>query len=219
VLASPFPDWIAFASVTEADLAGFVPHAEEAAALSERAVGVRRRDFNLGRLAARRALLEIRGAAPPVRRADDGRPLWPDDVVGTISHSAGVAVAAVAPRGRCAGIGVDIEHLDRTLKTDITRRVCTEGERPWVSGEPGNARLLMLFAAKEVVFKCLYPIERVYLDFHDAQLRWRPEADAFEVELLRAAAPAYPVGARFTVGCRRVEGFAFAYAALADASS
>jgi 4'-phosphopantetheinyl transferase EntD len=219
VLTSPFPDWVAFESVTEPDLEGFVPHPDEAAAVSERAVASRHRDFRLGRLAARRALLRVRGDAPPVRRAEDGRPLWPNDVVGSISHSGGLAVAAVAPRARCAGIGVDVEQLSRTLKTDITPRVCTERELPWVRAGEGNDRLLMLFAAKEVVFKCLYPIERVYLDFHAADLRWLPEAEAFEVELLADAAADYPAGARFTVGCRRIGGYAFAYAALAEASS
>jgi 4'-phosphopantetheinyl transferase EntD len=59
----------------------------------------------------------------------------------------------------------------------------------------------MLFSAKEAVFKALYPIERVWLGFGDAELTWRPEKCAFEARLLKRASSGYASGAVLEVGC------------------
>ena len=208
---SPFPDDVAFELARSAELDGFTLFAQEEAALSPLAVAKRRREFALGRLAARRAMQRLSGRELALPRADDGRPLWPSGWVGSITHTDEVAIAAVAPAGAYRGIGIDLERRARPLKTDITGRVCTAAERTWLAArEP--AHLLRLFAAKEVVFKTLYPLERVYLDFHDAELTWREEEGAFRAVLNKAAAAAFPVGAELRVGVRDMEEFVLAFA-------
>lgn len=204
-LVSPFADFVAFEVVTAAQLGDFQLFPEEEEALSLRAVEARRLDFRLGRAVARRATERLLGAQLPIPKAEDGRPLWPAGVVGAISHSAKVAVAAVAATTDCVGIGVDIEQRNRLLKTDISEHVCRANEIAWLDAAATptdrNERLLRLFAAKESIFKALYPVELVYLGFHDAELCWDDATGAFDAELLKAAGAAYPIGYRLTVGC------------------
>src|SRR5687767_5250431 len=86
MLASSFPDYVSFAVATPRDLEGFELYSEEAAALSPRAARSRHVQFRLGRCAARRALAAVQGAPAPVPVAADRRPLWPEGLVGAITH-------------------------------------------------------------------------------------------------------------------------------------
>ena len=63
----------------------------------------------------------------------------------------------------------------------------------------------MLFSAKEAVFKALFPIERVWLGFGDAELTWHAGRCAFEARLLKTAGRDYSVGSTLEVTCRLLE--------------
>lgn len=209
-IASPFAPFVAFATATAAADGEGMLYPEEQRALTPGAVEVRRLHFTLGRVAARRALLRLLGQEHPIPRATDGRPLWPEGVVGAITHSGDLGAAAVATRQHCHGIGLDLERRDRVLRTNVRRMVCREAELPWVEGGPDNTRLLMLFSAKEAIFKAFYPMQQVWLGFHEAELEWRGEPGVealteargfFEARLLKDAAADYPAGYGFQVGC------------------
>jgi 4'-phosphopantetheinyl transferase EntD len=63
----------------------------------------------------------------------------------------------------------------------------------------------MLFSAKEAVFKALFPIERIWLGFGDAELTWHAERCGFDARLLKSAGLKYPVGSTLEVACRLAE--------------
>jgi 4'-phosphopantetheinyl transferase EntD len=197
---------------------------EEAAALSPRAVPRRRGHFALGRAAAHDALRALALPASPVLRGERGEPLWPDGVVGSISHTAGIAVAVVGRSEQCAGIGVDLESVRPGLSVASSDIVCAGGEATWVTDgsrpgplalrgpadTPGGTdaaalRLTALFGAKEAVFKALYPIERVWLGLQDAELTWLDGEQAFDAVLRVPAGAAFPAGFRLRVTCRFAE--------------
>lgn len=188
---------------------------EEEAALSSRAVPRRREHFTLGRAAAHAALAALGAPVSPVRRGEKGEPLWPVGFTGAITHTEGVAAAVVGRDKQYAGIGVDIEPLEPGLTARAARLVCTDAENAWVhesetdeaSGTRATVRRTMLFSAKEAIFKALFPVERVWLGFLDAELRWRPEAGELEATLLRAAGARYPAGYRLRVACRTTDRF------------
>jgi 4'-phosphopantetheinyl transferase EntD len=169
--------------------------------LSPRAVESRRVLFALGRAAARDALLELGLDGVGIGRGVGGEPLWPSGVVGAISHSQDVAVAVVGRRTDYAGLGIDVEEPARGPTARAARLVCRPNEMAWADPELGTRRLTMLFSAKEAVFKALYPIERVWLGFADAELTWIEERGAFEAEVLRSVGHAYPAGLRLEVHC------------------
>jgi 4'-phosphopantetheinyl transferase EntD len=172
--------------------------------LGPRAAQRRREHFTLGRAAARDALAELAVQPAAIGRGPGGEPMWPDGIVGTISHSGHLAIAIVAKQSDYAGLGMDVEQLSPGLSAKATRLVCTPAELAWLAMGPATWRT-MLFSAKEAVFKALFPIERVWLGFGDAELTWRPGECAFDARLLKSAGAGHPVGSAIRVHCTLAE--------------
>ncbi|MEA2642445.1 MAG: hypothetical protein QOF51_3839 [Chloroflexota bacterium] len=171
---------------------------EEAQLLGPDAVLKRRRDFAAGRAAARDALQDLGGPAGPIGRSPDGAPVWPAGVVGAISHAAGYGLSLVGWSREYLGLGVDFEDRQREASESVARYVCLPSELEWISEAdpllPANLRRLLLFSAKETIFKLCYPLQRVWLDFGDAELRWLPDERAFLATLRKRVADAVPAG-------------------------
>jgi 4'-phosphopantetheinyl transferase EntD len=165
--------------------------------------------FALGRAAARDALAELGLAPLGIGRGAGGEPLWPDGMVGAITHTGDLAIAVVGRQTDYAGIGIDVEQQSPGLSARAARLVCTPTEFAWVDEAPSSQRGTMLFSAKEAVFKALFPIERIWLGFGDAELTWHAERCAFEARLLKSAGRHYPVGSTLEVACRVAEAMVF----------
>jgi 4'-phosphopantetheinyl transferase EntD len=212
---SPLPPWCGFAAEPVC-LEGAPVSPAELALLSPQAVEKRRREFLSGRRAARRALVAAGAPEPsPVLKGPRGEPLWPVGFVGAITHSSTVAAAAVAPASRARAVGLDVENLDVRVGADVARYICLPEEEAWVgAGGDADARLRLVFSAKETIFKALYPLGRVELDFKDAHVAWREAAQGFEATLLRRASPDHPAGFTFSVGARREGALVMTFALL-----
>lgn len=121
----------------------------------------RRKDWLLGRLAAKRALAEAGGWAPEtvsVLAGEAGRPtFWaPDDRLSgwdlSISHGHDHAAALVAP----GPAGIDLERV-RAVPENGWRFFLTEREREWLADGPlGPAGEIVVWALKEAVYKALH---------------------------------------------------------------
>src|SRR6202022_3459184 len=134
-------------------------------------------------------------------RGPAGEPEWPAGVVGAISPTRDQAIAVVGWQSDYAGVGGDLGALSPGLSARAARLVCTPAEMEWVGDAGGTHRGTMLFSAKEAVFKALFPIERVWLGFGDAELEWQPERVAFEACRLKRASTTYPIGSVLQVQC------------------
>jgi 4'-phosphopantetheinyl transferase EntD len=112
--------------------------------------------------------------------------------VGSITHTQGCAAAVVANSEHSAGLGLDVELLNRQLSPALANKVCSPLEREDLERqrEPGSP-LLRLLSAKEAIFKCCYPLAGVYLGFLDAECRI--VNGGFEVKLLKAVHRSIPV--------------------------
>ncbi len=164
-------------------------HPEEAAH-SAGFAAKRRREFAAGRDCARRLLVSLGFPATPLGVDAHRAPRWPEGVVGSISHGAGVCVVAVARRGSILGIGVDVES-DAPLSEGIRRRVCTEGERRHLEAlsEPeAGRRAKLLFSIKEAVYKCVHPLVQTPIGFQQAEVQLDLTAGRFRVRPIGTSA-------------------------------
>ena len=164
---------------------------DEAAHLG-RAVPKRMQEFAAGRLCARRALAEFGMPDFPVRVAKDRQPIWPDSLVGSITHTAGFCAAAVAERRRIQALGLDTEVVG-DVKTDIWSHICLPSEMAWIRSLPASeqaAAVTLIFSAKEAFYKCQYPLVREPLGFHDVRIEapWNASAGVFLVHPARSIA-------------------------------
>lgn len=178
MIESLFPPGVEVVALTELpDGAGLLPEEEPFVA---RAVEKRRRDFALGRACARAALLRLGVPAGPIPVGDERAPVWPPGVIGSISHCAGLAVAAVARRSEFAGLGIDVEPA-APVEEKLFSQIATERERRWLETlGPGQGEAARrLFSAKESVYKCLHPIVGVFLGFHDCEVEMDLDGGSF----------------------------------------
>jgi 4'-phosphopantetheinyl transferase EntD len=171
-----------------------------------RAVPKRVQEFAAGRLCARRALAEFGIVDFPIKVGDDRQPVWPDTMVGSITHTAGFC-AAVAAERRCTGaLGLDTEVVGDVTKR-IWHSICVPLETAWVRSLPASeqaAAVTLIFSAKEAFYKCQYPIVRERLGFHDARVQavgWGAANGVFNIHATRDIAmstrTALPIQGRY----------------------
>jgi 4'-phosphopantetheinyl transferase EntD len=147
---------------------------EEAAHLGN-AVAVRRQQFAAGRLCARCVLAQFGILNFPLKAAEDRQPLWPENLVGSITHTDGFGAAVAADKQSLAALGIDSEVAGR-VTPKLWRSICTPGEIRWLQALPESqqaAAATLIFAAKEAFYKCQYPLVGEWLNFHDASIEVR----------------------------------------------
>ena len=151
-----------------------------------RAVKSRQFAYSTGRYLAKRALAELGVEVSSIPTHASRRPLWPEDVVGSITHSRRYAIAVVGVRSGLAGIGVDLEVAGRVTE-DIAETVMSPNERDWcqglslrgASGSCPPTAYTANFSAKEAVFKAVNPIVGLMVGFREVEIRWLAEEQAF----------------------------------------
>lgn len=129
------------------------------------AAASRRSDFLMGRLAAVEALRRL-GAEGSVGRSVEGAPVWPEGIAGSLTHHSGVA-AAVVGRGM-DGLGIDIcPRLGGDRLRAVVRQCLTDTERERWAGEDAAT---IAFAAKESIYKAVYPRAQRFIGFAEAEV-------------------------------------------------
>lgn len=127
---------------------------------------VRRREFLATRHLARLALAglgrpeEVVGIGP--RRA----PVWPDGVVGSITHCAGYRAVAVARADDLRSLGIDAEPAV-PLDDGVAAQVLLPAEAARLR-DPLESTVV--FSAKESVYKALFPLTQRWLGFEDVEV-------------------------------------------------
>ncbi|MFI1931402.1 4'-phosphopantetheinyl transferase [Streptomyces sp. NPDC020330] len=146
----------------------------EEAALVAKSVAKRRNDFATARACARRAMARL--GLPPVAvlHGHRGRPLWPEGIVGSLTHCEGYRAAALARAADVLSLGIDAEP-HAPLPTGVRELVTlpAECERIGPPAPEGTGEIhwdRVLFSAKESVFKTWYPVTGIELDFGQADL-------------------------------------------------
>jgi enterobactin synthetase component D len=149
----------------------------------------------------------------PILRGSGRAPRWPEGVVGSITHTAGMAAAAAAHAADYAGVGLDLERVGRA-SVRLMRRTLRPEERARLEALPEadrGATATIVFCAKESIFKALNPATGIFLGFQDAELERLPPPGAPEGEfrwrLPRGCGRAFPPGFTATGRFVRREGF------------
>jgi enterobactin synthetase component D len=165
-----------------------------------RAVAKRQVEFLAGRLCAAQAMHRLRGHHQPVPIRPDRSPAWPQGLVGSISHTDGLALAGVAEVRRYRSLGLDLEHeLTAEVAGQVGPLLLDDGE--WHRCPPGwteTAFATLIFSAKEALYKAIHPIAQRVMEFHDARLLAMEQGHVV-LELAPAVRSDRLPGARFSV--------------------
>ena len=159
---------------------GFTPEAFSRTGIDfpesvRRSVHKRQAEFFFGRLAARDALNRLKLAGGHVSIGVRGEPAWPPGVVGSITHTKGLAMAtAIAASSGARGVGIDVEHvLDEQACQAVSSSVVDPQELDYLRGIadlPLSSLLTLAFSAKESLYKGAYSSVQRLFDFSAARV-------------------------------------------------
>ena len=161
-------------SASRPDKADLFP-AELAATLNM--VTGRKLEYAHGRSCARKALTMLGIEPTAIPTGAKREPLWPADIVGSISHTATTAAAVVARQSELTGIGLDME-TDEPLDADLIAMICREDEQ--IGHDGLQAKLL--FSIKEAIYKCIYPSIQEFIDFQEMKVSLNHGKQSFTAE-------------------------------------
>jgi 4'-phosphopantetheinyl transferase EntD len=130
-------------------------------------------EFAAGRHVGRLALAAIGQPPASIQIGAGGEPIFPQGVVGSLSHTSRHAAALVSRADRHVSVGVDVGDA-RTLGKAAARLMTTAEialvvAKGWASTEAQAQNVV--FEAKEALFKCQYPLTKKRdLDFDEVTL-------------------------------------------------
>ena len=149
------------------------------------AVPRRLTEFAAGRTAARRAMAALGVPMATIPMGEDRAPIWPQGVVGSISHCAGACMAVAGRPSDFAGIGLDLEPA-QPLARDLWPTILRPEE---VAADGLDA--LRIFVAKEAAYKAQYPLSRQLFDFQALNITFQ---DQYFMARFMQAVPPFSVG-------------------------
>jgi enterobactin synthetase component D len=152
----------------------------------------RKDEFLLGRLCASKAHeLHFGSVLLSLPVAENRSPLWPKEVIGSITHNQFWVGAAVAKSNSLLGVGIDFEVMGRT-KLEISRYVRTPKDLISHASLSDIELLTIIFSAKESLYKALHPSVKCFFGFETAAVT---EIDlisgTFKIDLISDISKAY----------------------------
>lgn len=144
--------------------------------LTNNVTAKRKAEFLAGRYAAKKCFERLGFLTPsPFALSSDliGCPLWPKNIVGSISHCHGVAMCAISTPLHVKRLGIDIELYPTTQDAELlAKQVHTQSELTILTryGFASHLATAIIFSAKESIFKAYYPEVSAYFGFECVQL-------------------------------------------------
>jgi 4'-phosphopantetheinyl transferase EntD len=175
LLANLFPDCVAVCFSSELPADAKLEPAEQS--YTERMAAKRLLEFTHGRYCAHEAMRRLGIPVSAISKGEDRAPVWPSRIVGSISHSDQVAVAALAHSHELDTLGLDIEGQE-ALKPEIISMICRADEQAALND--GHLAKL-LFSIKEAVYKCIYPRVGCYVDFKEIEILLDKAGESYRV--------------------------------------
>lgn len=124
-----------------------------------KAVPKRQAEYLAGRYLVRQLQCKLMLAQTAVVNASDRSPVWPAGSSGSISHSQGIVWAGLSSQVDMS-LGLDVEQLfNATQVQELGSQLLSPDEKRWLQSQPYPETLMysLAFAAKEALYKALYP--------------------------------------------------------------
>lgn len=150
-----------------------------------RSVPKRQAEYLAGRRAALAALRDLGCEVRDLPIGTDRAPCWPPGYIGSISHTAELAVAiALLGATSMTGIGIDIESIGPAEQTEAIRSIVLDTDEQAVLTPLAAARgwpyaLTLAFSAKESFYKATAANVGHFIDFGALRVEGCDSTEAF----------------------------------------
>lgn len=152
---------------------------------------VRQQEFVGGRYCALKAAEKLGLKIDSLPLALSREPLWPGNVIGSISHTQDLAIGCVSLDDNVRSLGIDAEEIiSREKLFNIIPLIASKDEKAILRQACDESQyelgFTILFSAKEALFKALFPICRSFIDFLEVRLTYLSfETQTFEFEMIK----------------------------------
>ncbi len=161
-----------------------------------RAVEKRKREFRAGRHTAHKVMETLGISGFPLKVGDHRQPLWPDNIIGSISHTDGFCACVATAKNPIISIGIDVEPLEKVDVASLPL-ICTRRELQAIEAAQGTTDIplcKLIFSAKECVHKVYHPLNGHTLDFLDAEITFDIDARTFTARITNPEkSPRHPI--------------------------
>lgn len=128
----------------------------------------RKEEFLLGRMCSSLAhKIQFNRQLLVLPYSTDRSPLWPQGVIGSITHNRDYVGAAVGSSDLLKGVGIDLEEMGRT-KLELKSHITNSLDLPSHPNLSTEELLTLIFSIKESLYKALYPQVHQFFGFQDA---------------------------------------------------
>jgi 4'-phosphopantetheinyl transferase EntD len=141
----------------------------------------RKSEFSAGRLLARKALSRLGKENFPLLRDNKNCPIWPEGIIGSITHTQRYCVVVVGRTKQICSLGIDAEILGRVNK-NLWKLLFTDREKQTlmqINDDEQRNIATLLFSAKEAFYKYQFPKTKKMLSFHDVEVSVDRENQTF----------------------------------------
>ncbi len=140
--------------------------------------------FSSGRHCAHK-VLELLGLGATAIGRRGRLPVWPEHAAGSITHSRKIAAAVASTHFN--SVGVDVEETT-PVERKLYPRLFTGAEQQLLANCGFDAAAL-LFSAKEAGYKAIYPLNRRFISFTEAEVQLDTRAGTFRINYMGEYAP------------------------------
>ena len=127
------------------------------------------REFTAGRHIARQAMQQMNVPATSIPVAKNRCPVWPEGIVGSISHTQDSVGIALARSQDYASVGFDIE-TGSAVTAELRNIILTQEEIERVCLDADSDLATLMFSCKESVYKAVFPLVGEFLEFQDIEI-------------------------------------------------
>ncbi|WP_066016658.1 4'-phosphopantetheinyl transferase family protein [Endozoicomonas atrinae] len=128
-------------------------------------------EYLAGRYCATKSLEQFDQKHGSIGINDDGSPDWPVGFTGSITHSKGLAIAALASGSKVRLLGLDAEQWVSAVRAEkLSRAILLDREESFLHDQslPLDWFFTLVFSAKESLYKLLRSETGRYFGFHSA---------------------------------------------------
>jgi len=140
------------------------------------AIKKRQIEFLSGRLCVKSCLESLGYERPPhIPAGEDRSPIWPVELVGSISHTDRLATAIVGPAAHIESVGIDIERVMAEATPQMIKHICCDldelDELQDIQKVSREEALTLIFSGKESLYKAIFPKLQRFYGFQAARVK------------------------------------------------
>lgn len=134
------------------------------------AVPERRVEFSTGRHCARQALRQLGLPYQAIPVGTWREPLWPQGVIGSITHEREICIALALFKRPYQGVGIDLMRKHLTDENDLSAWILTSQEKSQLAACSLVNHTSLVFSIKESVIKVVSSMAGRFIDLREIQV-------------------------------------------------